>query len=172
MKNQVIEVLNKEHGKKVIEYWKSRGVDTKHLIGDCTKESLFGSELRFYGVIDGRFDCYSERQAAEDKAEIIELPTESPKEEKTFPRVMLVSDDGDDWYKRVVFMQKCDRFLAWNNAETIENAECTYRVASWRYAKEVEPKQRTITLSDLNSKIDDIKKLFGIDNEDVIIKID
>ena len=25
MKNKVIEVLNKEHGKKVIEYWKSKG---------------------------------------------------------------------------------------------------------------------------------------------------
>ena len=25
MKNQVIEVLNDEHGKKVIEYWESQG---------------------------------------------------------------------------------------------------------------------------------------------------
>ncbi len=29
MKNQVIKVLSEEHGKKVIEYWKSRGVDTQ-----------------------------------------------------------------------------------------------------------------------------------------------
>ena len=29
MKNQVIEVLNKEHGKKVIEYWKSEGADVR-----------------------------------------------------------------------------------------------------------------------------------------------
>lgn len=127
-----------------------------------------GDLCRYYGVIDGCFDCYTEIQAAENNAEIIELP-----EENSFPRVMLVSDDGDAWYKRVVFMQKCDRFLAWNNAETIENAECTYRVASWRYAKEIEPKQHTITLSDINSKIDDIKKLFGIgENDDAIIKLD
>ena len=123
---------------------------------------------RYYGVIDGYFNVYSERQAAENNAEIIELP-----EDNSFPRVMLVSDDGDDWYKRVVFMQKCDRFLAWNNAETIENAEWTYRVASWRYAKEVEPKHRTITLSDLNSKMDDIKKLFGAEeNDKIVIKVD
>jgi len=32
MKNQVIEVLNKEHGKKVIEYWESKGVDTKYFV--------------------------------------------------------------------------------------------------------------------------------------------
>ncbi len=166
MKNKVIEVLDKEHGRKVIEYWKSIGVDTLGMSGSQTKK---GDYLwRYYGVIDNRFDVYSERQAAENGAEIIELP-----EENSFPRVMLVSDDGDDWYKRVVFMHKCDRFLAWNNAETIENAECTYRVASWRCAKEVEPKQRTITLSDLNSKIEDIKKIFGIEeSEDVIIKID
>ena len=165
MKNKVIEVIDREHGRKVIDYWKSKGVNTSVLMGVRTKK---GRDLcRYYGVIDGCFDCYSERQAAENGAEIIKLP-----EDKPFPRVMLVSDDGDAWYKRVVFMQKCDRFLAWNNAETIENAECTYRVASWRYAKEVEPKQKTITLSDLNSKIEDIKKLFGIDNDDVIIKLD
>ena len=171
MKNQVIQVLDMEHGKKVIEYWKSIGVDTLGMSGSQTKK---GDYLwRYYGVIDDRFGVYSERQAAKNGAEIIELPTESPKEEKTFPRVMLVSIDEIKWHKRVVFMQKCDRFLAWNNAETIENAEWTYRVASWRYAKEVEPKQHTITLSDLNSKIEDIKKLFGIgESEDVIIKLD
>lgn len=64
-------------------------------------------------------------------------------------------------------------FLTWGNAETIESAECTHRVVAWRYAKEIEPKPRTITLSDLNSKIEDIKKIFGIEvSEDVIIKID
>ena len=165
MKNKVIEVLDREHWKKVLEYWKSKGVDTSGMLGISTKKG--GYLCRYYGVIDGCFDCYSERQAAENNAEIIELP-----EYKPFPRVMLVSYDGEVWYKRVVFMKKCDMFLSWDNAETIENAEWTYRVASWRYAKEVESKPRTITLSDLNSKIEDIKKLFGIDNEDVIIKID
>ncbi len=166
MKNQVIEVLNREHGRRIIEYWKSKGINTSVMMGVRTKKG--GDLCRYYGVIDGCFDCYSEIQAAENNAEIIELP-----EENSFPRVMLVSDDGDDWYKRVVFMQKCDRFLAWNNAETIENAECTYRVASWRYAKEVEPKEFTITLSDINSKMDDIKKLFGAEeNDKIVIKVD
>ena len=166
MKNQVIEVLSKEHGERVIEYWKSKGVDTLGMSGLQTKK---GNYLwRYYGVIDGYFNVYSERQASENNAEIIELP----KEEKPFHRVMLVSDDGDSWYKRVVFMQKCDRYLSWLKAETIEESEGIYEATAWRYAKEVESKPRTITLSDLNSKIEDIKKLFGIDSEDVIIKID
>ena len=167
MKNQVIEVLDKEHGKKVIEYWKSKGVDTMGMCGSFTKED--SGTVCYYGVINDMFDCYTIELARKHNAEIIELP----KEENSFPRVMLVSIDGYEWYKRVVFMKKCDMFLSWDNAETIESAEWTCRVAAWRYAKEVESKPRTITLSDLNSKIEDIKKLFGIgESEDVIIKLD
>ena len=165
MKNQVIEVLNREHGKRVIEYWKSKGFNTKDMNGSNTREK--GIPTRYYGIINGYFHCYSIDYVKENKAEIIELP----KEENSFPRVMLVSNGGVAWDKRVVFMKKNDRYLAWNNAETIEDAELTYRVASWRYAKEIEP--RTITLSDLNSKIEDIKNLFGIgESDDVIIKLD
>lgn len=165
MKNQVIEVLNKEHGKKVIEYWKSRGVDTSGVYGSLTKEDC--EEFRYYGVINNRFNCYTIEFVRKCNAEIIEL-----QEEKPFPRVMLVSDDEIKWYKRVVFMKKNDRFLAWFSAETIEESESIYETYTWYYAKEVEPRQITITLSDLNSKIEDIKKLFGFDNEDVIIKLD
>ena len=166
MKDQVIEVLDLEHGKKVIDYWKSIGVDTLGMSGSQTKK---GDLFRYYGVIDGYFNVYSEREAAENNAEIIELP----KEENPFPRVMFVSNDGNEWYKRVVFMKKCDRYLAWNKAKTIEESESISSITAWRYAKEIEPKQRTITLSDLNSKIEDIKRIFGIgENEDVIIKLD
>ena len=49
MKNQVIEVLNKEHGRKVIEYWKSRGVNTLGMNGSFTKEN--GEEERYYGGV-------------------------------------------------------------------------------------------------------------------------
>ena len=166
MKNQVIEVINKEHGKKVIEYWKSRGIDTMGMCGSFNKED--GGTACYYGVINDMFDCCTIEDVRKYNAEIIELP----QDENSFPRVMLVSNDGDAWYKRVIFMHKCDRFLAWNKAETIEESESICGQTAWRYAKEIEPKQRTITLSDLNSKIEDIKKLFGIDNEDVIIKID
>ena len=168
MENQVIEVLNKEHGKRVIEYWKSKGVDTGDFVGDCTRESLFGSDFRFYGIINDKFDKYEYSEVTANNAEIITLP-----EENSFPRVMLVSYDGEVWYKRVVFMKKCDMFLSWDNAETIESAEWTYRVASWRYAKEIEPKEQIITLSDINSKMDDIKKLFGAEeNDKIVIKVD
>ena len=158
MKNQVIEVLNREHGKKVIEYWESKGIDTSDLLGIRTKKA--GSIFRYYGVIDGRFDCYSERQAAENNAEIIELP----KEENSFPRVMLVSNGGIVWNKRVVFMKKCDRFLAWNKAETIEGSESIYETTSWNYAKELQEKVELTKY--------EIAEKFGISIDQLVIKDD
>ena len=167
MKNQVIEVLNKEHGKKVIEYWESRGADTYYYDGICCKDD--DDDCRFYGFINNQFDNYEKEQVVYYNAEIIELP-----EEKTYPRVMMVSFDSENWHKRVVFMKKCGRYLAWDNAETVEEAENKVNSVAWRFAKDIEePKEFTITLSDINSKMDDIKKLFGISEKDkLVIKVD
>ena len=158
MKNQVIEVINKEHGKKVIEYWLSKGVNTMGMDGDCTRDRKYGT--RYYGVINDGFGPYTIDDVWKANAEIIELP----KEEKTFPRVMLVSNGGIVWNKRVVFMKKCNMFLAWDNAETIENAECTYMVASWHYAKEL-PENVELTKSEIAEK-------FGISIDQLVIKDD
>ena len=70
MKNQVIEVIDKEHGKRVIEYWKSIGVDTMGMCGSFTKED--GESSRYYGVINDMFDCYSISFVRKHKAEIAE----------------------------------------------------------------------------------------------------
>ena len=167
MKNQVIEVLNKEHGKKVIEYWKSRGVDVRGLIGNQTREDY--SEFRFYGVLDGEFDKYTKADVSYYNAEVIELP-----EEKVYPRVMMVSDDKVEWRKRVVLIEKNGKYLAWNDATTFEEAEKAMNLAAWRFAKDIEePKEFTITLSEIKSKMEEIKKLFGAEeNDKIVIKVD
>lgn len=74
MKNQVIEVLDIEHGKKVIEYWKSMGFSTTGRNADQTKKSC--DTYRYYGVIDNVFDNYNLTKVKNYNAEIIELPTE------------------------------------------------------------------------------------------------
>ena len=86
MKNQVIEVLDKAYGSRVIEYWQSKGVDTRGMCGLFTKEN--GESARYYGVINDTFDCYSMSFVRKHNAEIIELPIENS---MPFPKPMLVS---------------------------------------------------------------------------------
>ena len=145
MDNKVIKVLNKEHGAKVIEFFKQY-CDTWKFIGDSIGD--------YYGIIDGKFDVWCIDEIT--KAEIIELP-----EEKTYPQVMLVSSDKKQWVKRVVFMEKCGGFLAWAHEETLEKAEKKIDTMFWRYAKEIESIEVTL---------EDIAKWKGITKEQIIIK--
>ncbi len=171
MKNQVIEVLDMEQGKKVIEYWKSIGVDTLGMSGSQTKK---GDYLwRYYGVIDNCFDVYSERQAAENNAEIIELP-----EEKTFPRVMLVSNKpikgSNDGIKQLVISivdgiaisvggTQYGREQYYQDLKE-EKANPIFRLYPWRYAKEL-PEKVELTKSEIAEK-------FGISIDQLVIKDD
>lgn len=110
MNSKVIKVLDREHGKRVIEYWKQY-CDTRGLKGDSVGD--------YYGITNGRFSIFDIDEVQDGNAEIIELP-----EEKTYPRVMLVNDDNIHWDNpRVVFMEKCGGFLAWANAKTLEEAK-------------------------------------------------
>jgi len=147
MNNKVIKVLDREHGKKVIEFWKKY----------CDTGGLDGSRIgSYYGIINGEFNGWLKLAVVKNKAEIIELP-----EEKTYPRVMLVSFDKIDWRKRVIFMEKCGGFLAWCNAETLEEAENERDTAFWEYAKEIEPIEVTI---------EEIAKWKGTSPDQIIIK--
>ena len=157
MKNQVIEVLNKEHGKKVIEFWKSKGVDTGDVNGSCNKAD--NDRFRYYGLINNCFSEYSIEYCESFNAEIIELP-----EEKTYPKVMIVSEDVEKWHKRVVLMYKNGRYLAWNCAVTFEEAEKKMNLTSWRFAKEL-PEKVELTKSEIAEK-------FGISIEQLVIKDD
>ena len=80
-----------------------------------------------------------------------------------YPKVMWVSEEKNffDKRKRVVFTKKCGKYLAWNNAQTIEDAENETKVITWSFAKGIEP---TIKLT--KQKIADE---FGIDIENLEI---
>ena len=146
MKNEVIEVLNKEHGKKVIEYWKSRGVDTSGVYGSLTKEDC--EEFRYYGVINNRLNCYTIEFVRKCNAEIIELPTESPKEEKQFPRVMLVSDDSLVWNQSVVVCLQGGWAFATTMYSSVEKYEDSLKSGGsvpcyfWKYCKELSDRNK------------------------------
>ena len=147
MNNKVIKVLDREHGKKVIEFWKQY-CDTSPWEGDA-----IGG---FYGIINGKFDFWRYNKVREANAEIIELP-----EEETYPRVMLVSHDNKHWFKRVVFMEKCGGFLAWGGAETFDEAENITHTTFWKYAKAIEPIEVTL---------EEIAEWEGVSKEQITIK--
>ena len=65
--NTVIKCESPEHGKKIIEFWKSVGVNTGftgRAVGNC------------YGFIDERFGCYGVHQLINAKIITIPQPTE------------------------------------------------------------------------------------------------
>ena len=146
MNNKVIKVLDREHGKRVIEFFKQY-CNTGGFVGDIVGY--------YYGIIDGKFHFW-EPDELRNNAEIIELP-----EEKTYPRVMMVSDDKMTWGKRVVFMEKCGGYLSWLFAETLEETEKIVGTSFWKYAKEIEPIQVTL---------EEIAEWKGVHREQIIIK--
>lgn len=134
MNNVVIEVLNKDHGRDVVNYFESKGADVGVIAGCLTRED--GDMKRWYGIIDGEFAMYSYYEVKGAGAEIITLP-----EDPEYPKVMEVSDNEDfrESLKRVVFMEKKDMFLAWDGATTLEEAEDSIEVNPWLYAREIAP---------------------------------
>lgn len=159
MKNQVIEVLNVEHGKKVIEYWKSRGVDTKDFNGNCSKE--INAVYRYYGVINGIFNFHSLKDVNEYNAEIITLP-----EEKTFPRKMLVwdNDEGDAVERIVLWINPFGKgicpFICVDSCSEINfNKGEEYFTTQWMHAKEL-PEVKELTIEEAAKKLSEV---FGMD---------
>ena len=72
-----------------------------------------------------------------------------PKEHDTFKeRVMLVSDKNDinKAIKRVVFAKKNDIYIAWVNAETIEESKEQTIVSTWDYAWELSERIHELTI--------------------------
>lgn len=84
MNNTVIKVLNKEHGKKVIEFFKSKGIDTNTYTGDV--------KYFYYGVKNNEFGIFSN---IPNNCIVITLPEDLP-----IPRMVLAKDKGDiHWHK-------------------------------------------------------------------------
>jgi hypothetical protein len=94
MKNQCIKVLNEEHGKKVIEYFKSLGVDT----GDFAGYSVG----YYYGLFEGIF----KRVHIPRYSEVIELPTEKT-EFKRGDKVLVLDGDENSTLERI-FLTKIE----------------------------------------------------------------
>lgn len=79
-------------------------------------------------------------------------------------RWMMVSDDGADWRKRKVIMKKNGIFIAWGSASTDEEVEKTYRIITWKYAKEIEE------VHPVEVTLEEIAEKFGVNVNQIKIK--
>lgn len=120
-------------------------LDEQELQGNKRNAEVFEGNVSF-GKVLGGFSWANSRQGDAFWSKIIidndftGFYKMYPKK-TAYPKVMWVSDYADFRYrvKRVVFMKKCGEYLAWNNAETIEDAKNETRVITCLYAKDIEP---------------------------------
>jgi len=93
LNNKVIKCLSEEHGKRIIQFFKDNGVDTR---GKKGIDYIYHSVFCYYGIVHNVFDNYSEQEVEDASVEIIELPEYKPESNPvlTFPRKMYVWD-GD-----------------------------------------------------------------------------
>lgn len=110
--NTCIKVLSKEHGAKVIEFWKSVGVNTMFLDGDHV--------YYYYGIFDGNFNYWSdelhlknkriltleEAIAIRDSARAVYVWNRDS-ETKSFPREMYVWDCNSNNSEKEVIVYIC-----------------------------------------------------------------
>jgi hypothetical protein len=141
MKNQCIKVLNEEHGKKVIEYFNSLGVDTL-----C----YTGFEINaYYGVFDGIFEC----NLTPLNSEVIELPTEQ--EFKRGDKIWVWSYNESDIKERIFLTKiegaKFPYVCVYQGYESYFLEGKTFFTDSWKNYKPLpEPKLIELTLQDIS----------------------
>ena len=124
--------------------------DLKKVLGYAFPEDITNSE--------GTFKFYYKRPYYNEWgcSDIINAPTHSVKEflkpENEYPKVMKVSNkqietlkDFENANTRVVFMEKCGKFIAWLDADTIEKSENVTSTAVWNYAVDLDwqPEEET-----------------------------
>ena len=56
-----------------------------------------------------------------------------------YPKVMMVGNSYPLTRKRVVFMEKCGKFITWADVETLEGAETELGTSTWKYAEDIKP---------------------------------
>ena len=116
-----------------------------------------GEEFWFNVIKNKDFDLFFERYPKDNY----------PK--KTYPKVMMVSTypitDDNKGIKRVVFMEKNGKYLAWMDATTLEQAKKETGTTAWRYAKDIES-SNIIELT-----FEDISKGKGVGIDPKLIRI-
>ena len=152
MNNTVIKVKNKEHGKKVIEWFKSKGIDTGNYRGEVNEEDEYN--YIYYGVKNNQFSIWSYEDVVKNNIYVIELPQE---EIPTLGKGILMEvsqySDFDITSKRFVIGKLDMGYLCWKYAEKEEDIDSTS--TTWfPYARPIqEPVIPEYTMEELITKL-------------------
>jgi hypothetical protein len=57
----------------------------------------------------------------------------------SYPKVMMVGNAYPLTRKRVVFMELRGKFLAWSDADSLEDSETVLDIVAWKYAEDIVP---------------------------------
>ncbi len=147
------------------EFWEANSEDAMRYKLD------YSSDIRpYYGIrTNGDFTLVANPECLTKGYKILTLPeVKSLIQELPNPKVMWVWDSGEDKKKRVVFMKKNGQYLAWTNAETIEESEKEIETVCWDYAEDIEEEPKKLPTIELT--LEDIAKLKGCEVEQIKIK--
>lgn len=149
MDNVVIKSLTKDHGNRILKYFKSKGVWTFYTEALCSEAA--GDVCIYYGLINGQFDNWTIYDVTEYGAEIIELP-----EEKSLPRKMLVWGNDARKHERIMLAilppsYKYRYIAVTDGYEDDFNNSCYYGASAWEYAEELPEKEpaKKMTVSEI-----------------------
>lgn len=77
LSNKVIEVLNRDHGRKVKAFFKKNGANVSNFTFSNTRSNLV--DRRFYGLKNNIFSCFSIKEVEFNNLTVIALPTQDIK---------------------------------------------------------------------------------------------
>ena len=126
----------------IFENYKGTGKRSGGFTWDITSEGHdFWAKILMYGELDTFFEKY-------------------PK--TSYPKVMMVGNTYPLTKKRVVFMEKCGKFLAWDCVDNLKDTENAISVTTWKYAEDIKPenpqKQELLTKAEeLIQKAEELK---------------
>jgi len=154
-----------ENRQELKEFWEANSEDAMRY------KLYYASDIRpYYGLrTNGDFTLVAKQECLTKDYKILTLPEAKALIQGTpYPKVMWVWDEGETKKKRVVFMEKNGQYLAWHNAETIEDSEKEMETVCWDFAEDIEEEPKKLPTIELT--LEDIAKLKGCEVEQIKIK--
>jgi len=157
LNNTVIKSLTPEHGAKIIEWWKSNGVNTNGLDGSYSEAGKHNSI--YYGLFDGVFGNLNVDIVRKNNMIVIELPTPDLKRGD-----WCMVWDGDCSKVKRIFVTKIEGakyphivVIKGHEEEFIEGKP--FHTSKWEYCEPLQTKTFTLDQAkDIIAKVENIDK--------------